>query len=975
MVWTGLCGVGGRRRGLVGLWGWVVGLVLGVVLVVCAAPKGVAGWHTAHVVNRGSGSVTSIDAATRTARAVTPRDDAGAALPAAAEAPVSAIVGRGDQAYRAVPSGHGYVLRNGSQRLGGFFGTSGAVFSSGTAWLGMTLTSYGYGDRLRAVAGTRPRADANRVVYRHRGLVQWYANGPLGIDQGFTLAEPPVGGARGGVTLSLALSGDMRGTSSRSGVVFAGRGVSLAYGGLVATDARGRRLPASMRVRAGRLVLNVDDRGARYPVRVDPLIQQAKLTGSDAVSGGFFGSSVAVSADGSTIVVGATVDGGSGGGFGTVYLFSRPPAGWASEQEAGELTVSNFANQLGESVAVSADGSTVVASANTNDPATVEGAVYVWLRPPGGWHSEQQSAELLPSDGGTGDQVGKSLAISGDTVFAGAVGANAGTGAVYVFERPSGGWADEHEEAVLTASDGAPGDDLGQSVATSGSTVVAGTLGSSHSGKAYVFTEPAAGWASENQTAILTASDAVANDAFGVSVAESADGSTVVVGAPFSGFAYVFSEPAGGWASEHETAELTPLSGASDIGFGDSVAVSGDGSTVVGGAPFDSVGPNQQAGAVYVFARPPGGWASEHTAVRLTAADATQNDALGFSVAVSRGAIVAGAPNNMQADPGEVYVFGPGPTSTSVGCSPSRVVVGQPTSCTATVTDTAAAPTTPTGTVTFVGHGSCALSGSGSSAACSVSFTPNATGTEAIAASYGGDVEHAASAGSASEPVSKATTATSVTSSKNPSAVGRRITFTASIAAAVSGAGTPTGTVTFFSGSRRIGTSNVVSGRATATNSKLSVGRHRITASYSGDQIFAASDGSLSGTPQRITAPASRFAVSDIKLGRDGTASFKVKVPGPGRIDVLETVWNDNVARAAVLLRPATRRFVYARALKHARRASTLVIRVNPNRRGRRLVHHHRYRVTLRLWVRFTPTGGKHRKQGFYGLHLLHLRK
>ncbi len=164
--------------------------------------------------------------------------------------------------------------------------------------------------------------------------------------------------------------------------------------------------------------------------------------------------------------------------------------------------------------------------------------------------------------------LGGSLAVSGDTVFAGALGANSGAGAVYVFTQPAGGWADEHEAAVLTASDGASGDGLGASVATSGSTVVAGTLISAGAGKAYVFTEPASGWASESEAAVLNASDAIAGDGFGRSVAESADGRTVAVSAPFVGVAYVFSEPAGGWASEDETAKLTPLSGVGDLGFG-----------------------------------------------------------------------------------------------------------------------------------------------------------------------------------------------------------------------------------------------------------------------------------------------------------------------------------------------------------------------------------------------------------------------
>ena len=97
--------------------------------------------------------------------------------------------------------------------------------------------------------------------------------------------------------------------------------------------------------------------------------------------------------------------------------------------------------------------------------------------------------------------------------------------------------------------------------------------------------------------------------------------------------------------------------------------------------------------------------------------------------------------------------------------------------------------------------------------------------------------------------------------------------------------------------------------------------------------------------------------------------SFAVKVPGSGAIDVLETAWKDNSARIAVLLQPAPRRFVYARG-KTAARAATLRFRIKPNRRGRKLVRHHRYRVTLRLWVSYTPTGANFRKQAFYGLRL-----
>ena len=119
-----------------------------------------------------------------------------------------------------------------------------------------------------------------------------------------------------------------------------------------------------------------------------------------------------------------------------------------------------------------------------------------------------------------------------------------------------------------------------------------------------------------------------------------------------------------------------------------------------------------------------------------------------------------------------------------------------------------------------------------------------------------------------------------------------------------------------------------------------------------------------------VRLPSNQFGVSRIKTHRNGIITVRVKVPGRGRIDVLGTAWNDNLAQAAVLLQPAPHRFVFARAHRSARRAGSLALRVIPNARATRLVHHHTYRVTLGLWITYTPTGGKYRKHGFYGLHL-----
>jgi hypothetical protein len=115
--------------------------------------------------------------------------------------------------------------------------------------------------------------------------------------------------------------------------------------------------------------------------------------------------------------------------------------------------------------------------------------------------------------------------------------------------------------------------------------------------------------------------------------------------------------------------------------------------------------------------------------------------------------------------------------------------------------------------------------------------------------------------------------------------------------------------------------------------------------------------------------PDNHFTVSKLSLGSDGTTRLSVTVPGPGRIDVLESAWDDNLAKLAVL-QPAPRRFVFARAHEDDLDAGESRLSVRPDPRGAVLVRHHRYRVTLRVWVSYTPIGGQPRSIGVEGLHL-----
>jgi FG-GAP repeat len=261
--------------------------------------------------------------------------------------------------------------------------------------------------------------------------------------------------------------------------------------------------------------------------------QQAELTAAP----GEFGFSVALSALGTTALVGAPV---RNTGTGAAYVFTLRHRTWS---RTAELTASGGApfDDFGRSVALSALGSTALVGAPGRNKDT--GAAYVFTLRRGTW---SQTAELTGAPGdGFGFSVG--LCALGSTALVGAPFHKTSTGAAYVFTLRRGTWS---RTAVLTASHGAPGDDFGQSVALSalGSTALARAFGGSpFTGAAYVFTLRRGTW---SRTAELTASDAAPGDEFGYSVALSALGTTALAGAPFrntsTGAVYVFTESRSG---------------------------------------------------------------------------------------------------------------------------------------------------------------------------------------------------------------------------------------------------------------------------------------------------------------------------------------------------------------------------------------------------------------------------------------------
>jgi hypothetical protein len=631
-------------------WRVVAGLLL-TLAVVPALGGGV----------RGDGSVSALAGAS-------------SRLPLAAEATISRVLGRDGDVFRATATERGLTLRNPGEHLVARFRPAGVDLTSRSLHLRLSLRAWGYGGSLRSLPPAQPQAVANRVTYRRGPVSEWYANGPLGLEQGFTLQAPQRRRGTGPLTLAIALASDATAllTPDHAGLRFAGS--QLRYQGLVASDARGRRLHAWLELGSQRLLLlRVAEAGARYPLTIDPFVQQAKLTASDGQPYTVLGFGVGVSGD--TIAAASYPSTIGGNSFqGAIYVFVKPPTGWANATETAKLTASDGAagDWLGgvSGQGVGIGGDTIVAGAPNADVDgnANEGAAYVFVKPATGWVSGHETAKLTASDGFAGMQLGTMVAVDGDTAVVG----GSQHGAAYVFARPPSGWASAHEAAKLTPSDQTIGNQFPTSVAASGETIVVGAEAADghelYAGAAYAFTKPPSGWVDGTETAKLTASDGTRSAIFGNAVAIS--GETAVVGAPQApvtygnqGAVYVFVKPPTGWAGGSQAAKLTASDGGSNYQLGHAVGVSGD--TVVAYGPT----PPSYEGGVYVYLKPTTGWANGTETQKLLPANEFQ-DQFGRSLGISGGTIVAdalGATVGGNPGQGAVYVFGrQAPTAASL---------------------------------------------------------------------------------------------------------------------------------------------------------------------------------------------------------------------------------------------------------------------------------------------------------------------
>lgn len=284
-------------------------------------------------------------------------------LPPAAQVKIAATLGKDNPVYHAAAVSGGWRLTTPKSGVSAYFATAGArIVSGGDDWR-LTATAWGRSDTLTGLAAVPPTAEANRVVYRRGAVTEWYVNSPAGLEQGLTLARPPGPADGRPLVVTLATGGSLTAVRDGDGLALRrGGSTVLTYRGLTAYDADGRSLPARLESRGAVVALVVDDTAARYPVVIDPYIQQAKLTAANGVSDDTFGESVAISGDGNTIVVGATRMGDMMSfNSGMAYVFVRGSS-WATATETARLSPSDSIamNYFGSSVAVSENGGVIV---------------------------------------------------------------------------------------------------------------------------------------------------------------------------------------------------------------------------------------------------------------------------------------------------------------------------------------------------------------------------------------------------------------------------------------------------------------------------------------------------------------------------------------------------------------------------------------------------------------------------------------
>ena len=406
-------------------------------------------------------------------------------------------------------------------------------------------------------------------------------------------------------------------------------------------SARGRAPEQGERLRLPRLVgpalVAVLASAAALPASAQcEFTEDQKFVPADSAPDDIYGGAVGISGDWMFNM--SEWDDDNGVDSGSAYIYQWNGSSWDFTQKilpADGTTGDNF----GRSVAV--EGTTALIGAHWDDTAAGgvnAGSAYIFVFNGSTW---VQSRKLVPFDTNLGSAFGNACAINGSFLAVTSWRDNpAGndSGSVYVWRKVGSEWLFDQK---LIASDAATLDQFGRSVWISGNLMVVGAWRNdddgSDSGCAYVFRHNGTDWVEEQK---LRASDAEAGDNFGFSV--SMDGDVIVVGSYLedsagtdAGAAYFFRYNGSSWVEEQKVVGSS-VSATSRMGW----AVSLQGDTAVISAHSQVQSPLFAPGAAYVYRHDRGVWIEEQL---LLASDGAHADVLGFHLALDGENVLLGA--------------------------------------------------------------------------------------------------------------------------------------------------------------------------------------------------------------------------------------------------------------------------------------------------------------------------------------------
>jgi hypothetical protein len=332
--------------------------------------------------------------------------------------------------------------------------------------------------------------------------------------------------------------------------------------------------------------------------------QGSKLVGTGAIGPASQGTSVSISADGNTALVSGSDDNSSKG---AVWVYTWNGSSWTQQGNKLVGTDASIQSYHGTSVSISADGNTAIVG-GYNDNGRI-GAAWVYTRSGGIWTQQGSKLEGTGANGLSKQGYSVSISADGNTAIVGGYSDNNYIGAAWVFTRSGSVWSQQGSKLVGT---GASQSQQGYSVSLSADgnrAIVGGNNDNGGNGAAWVYIRNGSTWTQQGSKLTGTgASGSSVNQ--GTSVSISADGNTALVGGPGDnnniGAAWLFTRNSSTWIQQGSKLVGAGASG-SNVYQSISAAISADGNTAIIGG----VGDNNKIGAAWLFSSSPASFVKE----------------------------------------------------------------------------------------------------------------------------------------------------------------------------------------------------------------------------------------------------------------------------------------------------------------------------------------------------------------------------